>query len=171
MYRLLFVAVLLTGCTATYDLDDEWAPLTQIIERPGNDRWLTTIGDKVVVANLEEFLRRNPPTGLKFRTNLAHEQTHSVRQFDYGVEKFLARYVTDRSFRWEEEQLGWFVGLRLMRQYGMYWHVEGVVQSLLSYRPVLSSEEHIREWVRAVYNDTWKPKRTNLPAQYQYLCD
>ena len=167
--KLLLIALISVGCANTYDLEEKWAPLEQIVERPGNDLWMTTIGKHIYLSDLDAWLERNPPDSIRFNSHLSHEHVHSIRQHQEGVTSFLAKYLTDQDFRWKEEQLGWYVSIKLYRRNGWLAYPENIADSLASYRPKLGEREDLLKWVQDVISDRWKPAPGDLPEQYKDL--
>jgi hypothetical protein len=130
---------------------------------------MTTVGKSVYIANLDSWLERNPPESVMFGIKMAHEHVHSIRQHEAGVTNFLALYLSNQNYRWKEEQLGWYVGMKLLRKHGYQVSAERVIASLSSYTPKLADPEEIRQWVMDVLRGVWKPAEGDLPEQYKDL--
>lgn len=110
---LLLTLGLVAGCFRhTHKLEERWEPLREVAEagdelvKPGVT---TTIGHSCYVADLDAWLLRHPPGTVEYDAILLHEQVHSRHQFGYelGLAAWLARYLADPEFRWEEEQSGY----------------------------------------------------------------
>jgi len=167
---LALVLVLPSGCVMvdkaadamgyeTMDLDEEWKPLVVMAERPdmlGGENQITTVGNHVYVESIEKWLTKNPPGSASYRARLRHEQEHSKRQFAMGVLLWIARYGTDKSFMWAEEQLGWYYEI-----IGMPWRrSEEIALVLKGYKNLLGrmvSYEDALAWVNEVKAGTWEP--------------
>jgi len=160
--------ILFAGCS-TYDLEEKWRPLEQIVERPGSDTWLTTVGTKVYVADLDRWLEKNPPGTVNFDADIAHEHVHAIRQKKEGVSTFLRKYLTHRSYRWKEEQLGWYVTIKTYQRKGFQVNIPGIANSLSKYKPSLGDSAEILKWVEDVVYGRWKPEPGDLPEQYKDL--
>jgi hypothetical protein len=100
---------------------------------------------------------------------MSHEHVHSIRQHKEGVSKFLALYMTNQDYRWKEEQLGWYVEIKMFLKKGWTADLDSIVSSLMSYSPSLAEPEEIKAWVTSVLNGTWKPAEGDLPEQYKGL--
>jgi len=159
---------LFAGCT-TYDLEEQWRPLEQIVERPGSDTWLTTVGKNVYVADLDRWLEKNPPGSVHFKADISHEHVHAIRQKAAGVSSFLQQYILHRTYRWKEEQLGWYVTIKIYMRHGFQINIDGIANSLAKYRPSLGEREELRQWVEDVVRGRWKPEPGDLPEQYKDL--
>lgn len=169
---IIALCLLMLGCTHKHILDERWRPLEEIVDRPGygeNDWWSTTIGSSVYVADLEAWLNEKKPGGGEFEATLSHERVHAIRQRNLGVVKYIWLYLTDQKFRWYEEQLGWYVGLKIKDRYGIKWKIKDVVDSLRGYWLNLGTRPDIQSWVTKVKNGTWKPQKGELPEEYEGL--
>ncbi len=176
MTRFLLVFVLaLTGCQ-TYDLGPEWSPLNQIVERPSlpfaGDGASSTVGTKVYVVDLDGWLKDFPPGSVEFEAILQHEQVHARRQFRYqglpgelAKTAWIARFVSDRKFMWEEERLGWFMEITHRQINGRWpsgWTVR-IAKALSSRyktitgKPMVSFDE-AKAWIEDVLAGKWKPE-------------
>ncbi len=160
----LMALLLLAGCQRPYALDERWRPLVAVVERPDllvSDTVSTTLGTRVYVANLDGWLRRFPPDSVEQEALLLHEREHSVRQLEAGLGAWLARYLNDRAFMWREEQLGWFLQLRRLRDAGRPIVPAVVALALSDYRnlsgPMVGYEEALA-WVEAVLSGAWTPE-------------
>lgn len=159
---LLFALLALTGCQfKTFDLADEWAPLKQISERPSilaKDSISTTIGDTLYVEDLERFWLKHPEGSADLRGLLKHEREHSVRQYAKGVALWLACYVADKKFMWNEERRGWYLWLT---EPGVHWIPEDISQRLAGYQNAagqqMVDEQHALDWLYRVRSGSWKP--------------
>lgn len=163
---LLFCIAGFTGCTTSTPLDEKWLPLTEIVDRPGSDSWITTIGTKIYYAKVDEYLKKNPPGSIRFDSLLYHEQIHSKRQLDYGVKAWLFRYSHDTGFMWREEQLGWYAEILHRRSRGEVLYPEALAKTLSGYRnPVFQqmvSYEDALQWVHDVFSGVWRPDADDL---------
>ena len=160
----LLVLLLLAGCHRPYALDERWRPLVEVVERPDllvSDSISTTLGTRVYVANLDDWLRRFPPESVEQEALLLHEREHAVRQLDAGLGAWLARYLNDCAFMWREEQLGWFLQLRHLRTAGRPVFPAVIALALSDYRnlsgPMVGYEEALA-WVEAVLSGAWTPE-------------
>ena len=164
MRNLILVLCLgfLAGCN-TFDLDQQWLPLEQMVERPAtssSDGITTTIGTKKYRANIDDYLAENPPGSPKFFGLLTHEQVHSKRQLKMGLKKWLAKYGTDTKFMLYEEQLGYYAGMLALRRKGSYRSVQSIAYSMSKYKNLVGtmvSYEDALKWANDVYSGQWKP--------------
>ena len=162
---LALVLVLTVGCGSykSIELDDKWAPLEQIHERPdmlGSATTATTIGHTVYVESINRWLADHPIDSPRFNATMLHEQLHSVRQLDTGVTAWIARYATDIDFMWAEEQLGWYLTLRELKRTGNQINVLGVATTLHGYKNLLGHMVGTAEaitWVEDVLAGRWTP--------------
>ena len=92
---------------------------------------------------------------------LLHEREHAVRQLDAGLGPWLARYLNDREFMWQEEQAGWFLHLRHLQAAGRPLFPQVIARTLAGYRnlegPMVSEAEALA-WVEAVLAGAWTPE-------------
>src|SRR4051812_21851141 len=117
-WLLLPLVVLLLSCgpifsTAgkAYTLGASHAPLTQIVEDPAratSPTTATTLLNTVYVGNLHAFLEVYPPGSDRLEALLRHEHVHAVHELSSFpfVDVWIGRYMSDRSFRWDEEKQG-----------------------------------------------------------------
>lgn len=159
---LLFVI----GCSsAEYDIEATYLPLKQIRERPdflASDTVITTIGDTIYVADLDKWLSKYEPGSALFRSKLNHEQIHAVRQFDKGLTEWLAKYMTDTSFMWAEEQYGWYKEIITLRDSGFVVNPAAIAVVLKGYKNFVGkmvSYDQALEWVQAVLSGNWTPPK------------
>lgn len=144
-------------------LEEEWRPLERIRERPdmlAPDTRVTTIGRTVYVADIKKWVGEHPVGSPEWKSVLRHEQEHSKRQLKVGVLKWVAKYAYDRKFMWLEEQIGWWWGIKVLRQHGKRIVPEGVAVNLESYKNLtgrMVSYEDALAWVKAVLANKWKP--------------
>jgi len=121
----LLLLLVLSGCSTTYDLGDEWRPLSAVIERPSlpfvSDTATTTIGSHVYTSDLKQWLADYPPGSIEFQAVLRHEREHARRQFGYlglpgELAKFawITRYLGSANFRWREEQRGFYQAITFL---------------------------------------------------------
>jgi hypothetical protein len=177
LVRILIAIALLciTGCKS-YDkkddgggsalflempLEDRWRPLEQITERPSmlaKNTVITTIAHTVYVEDIEKFLLRYQPGTPRWTGLLRHEREHSRRQLDRGTVAWMADYLTNPKFQWQEEQIGWYYELT---EPGRHWSEASVARVLASYRNIVGermvSEEDALEWLGKVRRRQWKP--------------
>lgn len=64
------------------------------------------VNEKAVVVTYGETLFI-PGGGMPDSDLLVHEQTHTIRQLEYGIEKWWDRYFEDDDFRLNEERLAY----------------------------------------------------------------
>lgn len=122
-YALMLLLVFFVGCTTgrNIQLTSEWAPLIAVEE--GTDKLFaegmtTTIGHYCYVADLAQWQQSYPEGSVEREALLRHEQLHAKREFATGLPLWLAQYVTDKNFRWHEEQLGYEQEIRWMLKNG-----------------------------------------------------
>ena len=158
-------ALLGAGCGhGVYTLEPRWAPLEGVVERPvlglGDDGATTTIGSRCYVVDLDAWLRDFPPGSVEQEALLLHEREHAVRQRDAGVGAWLGRYLKDRAFMWREEQRGWALQLRRLREAGRSIDPVLVALALTSYRNFAGRMVGFPEglaFVQSVLAGTWTP--------------
>jgi len=176
MKKLLIALSLLlcAGCN-TFDLDEKWRPLEQMVERPhvgGMDEITTTVGTRIYREDIFGFLAENPPGSPSFDALLYHEQVHSKRQLRMGLTKWLAKYGSDTAFMWSEEQLGYYAGIMETLRRGGYVHPEHRAASLASYvSPVgkMVSYEDALRWINDVLSGAWKPDEADMWSMPDFL--
>lgn len=157
------LAALLTGCQGPLALDERWRPLVEIVERPDlvfGGVTATTLGTRVYVPDLRAFRQQFPADSVEQEALLLHEREHAVRQLDAGLGPWLARYLNDRAFMWQEEQRGWFLQLRRLQQAGRPLYPEAIALALSGYQnlsgPMVGYAEALA-WVDAVLAGRWSP--------------
>ena len=176
-FRLALLAltlVLPSGCVAvdkvaeslgyeTHDLEEEWAPLMLLAERPdmlGGENQITAVGNRVYVESIEKWLLKNPPESGSYRAKLRHEQEHAKRQFELGVLLWVAKYGYDKAFMWAEEQLGWYYEIK-----GMPWRrSEEIALILKGFKNLMGrmvSYDGALAWVKQVKAGAWTPPPDN----------
>jgi hypothetical protein len=149
----------------SHALDARYAPLVAIVERdlPGvSDTAATTMGTKVYVADLDRWLRAHPPGSPMFEATMLHEQVHARRQAAAGVDAWIARYLRDRAFMWDEEQRGWYVELRYLVGHAQRVDAQAVARNLSKYSNLsgaMVSYDDALAWTRAVLASAWSPPR------------
>lgn len=163
MIRLcLTIILLLTGCNSI-ELDSKWYPLIKVVERPGSGTAITTIGNKVYLTELDNFLERYPVDSPRFEEIMSHEKVHSVRQLDYGLYGWLFKYLINQEFRKYEEQLGWYVSIKMYQKFGLVVNVDQLIDILINYDlKLFDSEKEVRDWITQVLNNDWKPEPGTL---------
>ena len=118
MRHLIFAAVLsLAGCSApSLTLDASYAPLTRVEQDPTKmiiaSSVVTTADNVVWVHDLTKWEFNNPAGPFRDAV-LQHERAHAIRQNAMGP-IWYARYLTEPSFRWAEEQVGWAIQLKCL---------------------------------------------------------
>jgi hypothetical protein len=174
---LLLSLLLLVGCK-TYDLDEQYKPLTKIVERPSlktfgvSDTLMSTKGSHVYVADLDKFLLKWPPGSVEFHGRLIHEQVHGRRQFDYldlpgemALASWLTRYMTDHEFMWAEEQQAYYVQIKYLKSKGK-WSPQRTIQYALvfskgTYKTIygkrMCSFAVGKKWIEDVLSGAWTP--------------
>lgn len=170
---LLLVLTLLAGCTVLdgggeeLNLDPKWRPLKSIKERGDaldliikSDTAITTIGKHCYVKDLNEWLGRNPVNSRFFDAIMRHEQEHSIRQLDYGLNTWLTRYSYDKEFALIEEQIGWYYQIKHLQRTGGAPPPTAIAATLSSYKNLsgrLISFEDALQWARDVISGRWAP--------------
>jgi hypothetical protein len=170
MKRLLCLLLLLTSCT-TYDLGNEWSPLSTVIERPSlpfaSDTATTTVGSHVYTTDLAQWLIDYPPGSVEFHALMLHEQAHARRQFRYmglpgemAKTAWIAQYLTDPKFRWQEEQAGFYVGIKHLQANG-HWDRARTLRSahaMSSHYNDMVSFQEAQAWIEDVLAGRWAPE-------------
>lgn len=152
-----------TGCGSVHELPDTYAPLKEIRERPswlGKKSTITTIGQTVYVADLEDWLSDHAPGSARYDGTLRHEQVHAQRQERAGVTEWLARYGFQTDFMWAEEQRGWYEELRILRNWGYNVSPQNTAQLLSNYRNLVGRMVSYNDaliWVNQVLAGKWAP--------------
>jgi len=153
---VLCVLLLVGGCRASLPLEPRWRPLVEVVERPGlgsADPGVTTLGTRVYVRDLDAFAKRYPAGTPEREALLSHEREHARRQLALGLGSWLARYLSDAGFMWREEQVGWGLELRLLRESGRSPRPEAVALALSRYRNLsgrMVGYSQALAWVRDV---------------------
>lgn len=163
LFFMLSVAFMLSGCTGpTLTLDKQFAPLERVVEAPGNvipTHTITTIDETSYVTSLKQFLLDYPQGSAGYTAVLLHERTHVIREnaFPGGPAAWIAKYLIDRDFRWQEEKAGWKVEILYNIQHGQYANPAEIAATLnQNYRfggRMVSYDEAIK-WVQGVINGT-----------------
>lgn len=176
--RRLFVLVTLVGAALSsgcmtmekrlepvwesIDIPAEFRPLERVRAR-GNvaaKSTLTTVGTTVYVYSLDRFRDRFPFMGAKYRSVMRHEQEHARRQLKKGVVLWTAKYLVDRDFMWEEEQIGWFYEIKERQRLGLWVSPEQIGETLSNYSNIsgrMISAAKATAWVREVTAGRWTP--------------
>lgn len=173
----LLVLSLLAGCQ-TYDLPEEFRPLSKIVERPSmepvvKDRVVFTKGSHVYVHDLDAFLADKPPGSVRFVALMKHEQEHARRQYGYlglpgeiALAAWLSRYATSPSFMWREERRGWYYEIKHMAQNGQ-WTYSKTIQTAQSlsggaYKTIfgerMTNFNGALHWIQEVLTGQWEPE-------------
>lgn len=135
---LVITASCLTGCTSVpalpfvtdgreYKLNSKFAPLKAVEEATDKlfvEGMTTTIGNYCYVPDLKKWRQFYPDGSVQQDALLYHEQVHAKRQLGYPITLWLARYVTEPSFRWEEEKLGYEAEFRYLYKNGILLNPE-----------------------------------------------
>jgi len=168
MNKLLIVLVLIfSGCN-TFDLDEKWLPLEQMVERlhiGGQEGITTTVGTKIYSEDIDDYLEKNPPGSVGFDSLLYHEQVHSKRQLKTGVTKWIYEYLHNTEFMWKEEQLGYYVAIKNIRSRGYSILVENVAKAMSGYQNLVGSMvsyDDALQWVNNVLSDKWIPAKEDM---------
>ena len=157
------LAALLTGCQGPLALDERWRPLVEVVERPDllfAGVTATTLGTRVYVPDLRAFRQQFPEDSVEQEALLLHEREHAVRQLDAGLGPWLACYLNDRAFMWQEGQRGWFLQLRRLQEAGRPLYPEAIALALSGYQNLSGSMVGYAEalaWVDAVLAGRWTP--------------
>lgn len=161
---LLAAVLALASCHRPYALDERWRPLVEVVERPNvlvSNTIATTLGTRVYVANLPDWLERFPPGSPEQEAFLLHEREHARRQLAAGLGPWLARYLRDRDFMWREEQIGWALQLEHLRDHGRPLFPQVLAAALADYRNLTGRMVGFTEalaFVEAVLRGTWTPE-------------
>lgn len=164
-YLLVFCLLVSSSCAATRDVEANYRPIETMSERPwyasflGGENTITTVGDTVYVEDLDDYMAKRPAGSPRYDSVMLHEKVHSYRQHQIGVSLWLSKYLSSRSFRWEEESLGWYVQLRMYRRYGLQVIPEGVAKTLSKY---VDYDEALI-WTQDVLSGRWHPEDGALP--------
>ena len=160
---MLTLVLLCCGC-GTYQLDQKWLPLEELVERPGSGSFITTIGNKAYVTDLSDWLDEHPPGSVTFEAILLHEQEHAKRQLEYGLSEWIKRYRTDSLFRWREEQRGYYLQLNHLQDHGyaiLFDKLAVVLSEEYGPNMILAGQmvslEAARDWLYDVWNGFYHP--------------
>lgn len=176
--RLLLLAAILAcaGCVCV-DVEDGYGPLSSLCERPSlkavgvGDGVITTKGSTVWVRSLREFDRDFPPGSVRRHALLTHERIHAQRQFRYkglpgelAQRAWIARYLSDTGFMWEEEQRAWYAEIKIRQKAGQWNRADTLraASGLAGYsdlfgHPMVSARDALA-WVEDVLAGRWEPK-------------
>lgn len=176
MRKLLWAlpVIFCLGCN-TFELNEKWRPLEQMVERihvDGQSGITTTLGTKIYRENIDKYLEENPPGSPKFDSLLYHEQVHSKRQLRLGLAKWLSKYGTDTEFMWGEEQLGYYAGLKEKQRRGLWVNIDGRARAMAKYTNLMGkmvSYEDALQWVRDVLSGSWKPAEDDMWSMPDFL--
>ena len=159
---VLLLVVLSYGCK-THSLGSEWRPLKRIRESEilavgVSTKGARTLATEVIVRNLSKWLKLHPEP--LFTAALKHELVHAQRQKKMGFLKWTSRYLTDKKFMWEEEQLGYYEHLIYLKRHGVRIVFESWAKNISNYlalegRMVSYKDAHV--WILAVWAGQWKP--------------
>jgi hypothetical protein len=171
---LILPIILCLGCNS-FELDEKWRPLEQMVERPhlsGMTYITTTIGTKIYRENIDKYLEDNPPGSPAFDSLLYHEQVHSKRQLKMGLTKWLSKYGVDTEFMWKEEQLGYYAGFMEARKRGLWINAEARARGMAKYTNLsgtMVSYEDALIWIKDVLASKWKPAEEDLWSMPDFL--
>ena len=159
---LLVTLIFLAGCK-TYNLDDEWKPLEQIVQSKvlslgvSAKKGARVVGENVYVWSLDKFLDIGEP---RLTAKLKHEQVHAIRQFAHknGVPGWLMAYAVSTGFRWAEEQLGFYEQIIYLRSHGVGIVVDSWADKMsgITYGFMVDKDDAV-EWLNKVLNGWWTP--------------
>lgn len=159
-----FIALLLVliciGC-GSYQLEPKWAPLKSIVEvsqLPVGDHTVVTVSPYLLTKDLDLFLEIRPPGSVNFTALMLHEQTHAVRQETYpeGKAKWLYKYTTDPSFRWEEEKAGFYKEIQYQLGNNKVVYVENLAHALSNNYHRMVSYDNAKSWIKSVISEYHK---------------
>jgi hypothetical protein len=146
----------------THPVEEQFRPLETITERPNYvlpETAITTVGTTAYVVSLDVWLGKHPPGSTTYTAKLLHEQEHSKRQLKEGTLGWVARYVVDTDFMWEEEQRGWYLELIHLRNNGLDVNVDVIAMILHGYKNAVGkrmvSFVEARLWVLDVLAGRW----------------
>lgn len=152
----------MVGCAA-HPIAEHFEPLEQLSERPfGGGNFVTTIGSSVWVDDIDDFLARRPEGSVSYNGLMLHERVHSIRQGNpLTAAWFVVRYLLDRDYMWEEEQLArYFEFHHLKNNNGKLQRPEYYATVLSSYRGLtgkMVSFHKALAWVKDVMSGKWSP--------------
>lgn len=157
MSRLKTILLILTlsACSA-HDLSPEWKPLETVVEGDLpfiSDTATTTLGSRIFVVDLDNWLEKYPVNSDQYRALLLHEQVHAQRQLDGNLSVWLFHYVNDPKFRWEEEKLGWEKEIKYLRDKGKAKSAEHYAIILASKYQGMVSYKDALLWVNQVLSN------------------
>ena len=112
-------------------------------------KWFVTIGHTIYVPK-KYWNRCNTISNFKLH-NLPlfeHENLHSVRQFDYGKNKWLLKYCLSKKFRWQEEKLTYTLELQLRLKLGIFISRAWYFKTLKKYN--MANEKEINEFLNSI---------------------
>jgi len=176
--RSLFVLALMSltlGSTGCMTMDKKLDPVWESLEIPAEFRplervrargnvasksTLTTIGTTVYVYSLDRFRERYPFMGQRYQAVMRHEQEHARRQLKKGVILWTSKYLVDRDFMWEEEQIGWYYEIKERQRQGLGVIPEAIGETLSNYSNLsgrMISAAKATAWVREVTSGRWTP--------------
>jgi len=166
----LIALILFAGCqsskTTVFSLDEEWAPLVDIRQKPGvlrnvgSKTAIVTIGKHCFVRDLEDWLETYKPGSPVFRGIMRHEQIHAKRQRKYGIYRWIIRYLYDKRFALQEEKIGFYHEMMERRAIGSDMIPEAVASDLSQYKNLsgrLTSYDSALNWVKEALAGRWKP--------------
>lgn len=110
-FILIFLLILSLNSCTTQELSSDWYPITTLVERPSapfvSGTAVTTVFPYLYTADIDWFNTAYPPGSIPYEALRRHEVTHALRQKAAPNKTlWLQRYIVDKRFRWEEENLG-----------------------------------------------------------------
>jgi hypothetical protein len=167
------VLVLLTGCTSV-ELDEKWWPLRHIAQSKvlAFQAGARTIGETMYVSDIDKWLKQHPePLASGTYT---HERVHAIRQKFYkqgrhhpvlrwlsDPERWIARWLTDPVFMWQEEQYGYYYHIKYLTSHGAQIVVDSWADRMVRYFGVtgqtMVTKEDAVSWLNEVLAGQWQP--------------
>ena len=111
--------------------------------------WFVTIGNTIYIPKkyynncrtVAEFKRFSLPL-------FEHENLHSERQEEYGVNKWLWKYITDKSFKWQEEKLAYKREIEIKKALRIKINKKWYFDTLKKYN--MTSDEEINKFLNEI---------------------
>jgi len=171
----LALLLALSGCHRM-DLEEEWRPITQVVERPPTPftsaGTVTTYGSKLYVEDIAAFNKRYPYGSVDREALMRHEREHARRQFRYkglpgeiALRVWTARYLTDADFMWAEEQAAGYLEITTLQKAGRWTprDTEAEAYALSRHYKTIGGERMVsyykaKQWILDVLSGKWKPK-------------
>lgn len=156
----VFLIAFLVGCTPPkLKLEYKYRPLKYVVQNRFQPKEVvTTVDHFLFVKNLEAWKKSFPAGSIWREALLRHERVHTFRQRKYGLQKWLAKYATDKKFRWREERIANYVGLTYLKSKGAFFDIEKHAKFLSgsAYFNMVSYDE-AKKFLLEVQAGTWKP--------------